>query len=160
MSNKEIEKIIWGINADSFNRFEIFLEIEPKLKGKNYWYGLRISYDSSDNLFCYKDAIKSLFKSNEPNRNSLMDNKELKYLNELPQEITIYRGMTEQELISEQFGISWTLKKKVAIFFAETYNRNYAVNHLKKVVHKITINKSKVIAFFNGRKEFEIIYME
>ncbi|RMZ50070.1 hypothetical protein EB822_10355 [Flavobacteriaceae bacterium PRS1] len=89
-----------------------------------------------------------------------MSKKELKYLKELPPVITIYRGMTEEELLSGQFGISWSLKKNVAIFFAETYSRNSSTHKLKKVIHKITINKSKVIAYFNGRKEFEIIYIK
>ena len=159
MNKKEIENILWGLGVNTFNRFETFLEIAPQLHGENYWYGLKISYTGSDNLLQYKDAIKSSFESNEPNRNSLMSSKELKYINRLPEGITIYRGMTENELIGGQFGVSWTLKKKVAAFFAETYSRNYSTYHLKKVVHKITIKKNKIIAFFNVRQEFEIIYI-
>ena len=89
-----------------------------------------------------------------------MNNDELNYLENLPQEITIYRGMTLYELNSGNFGVSWSLKEKVARFFAMTYSRNLATNHLKKCIHKITIPKKDVIAFFNGREEFEIIYIK
>ncbi len=88
-----------------------------------------------------------------------MDSRERNYLKKLPEQIKIYRGMTEQELEGKSFGVSWTLKKEVADFFAFDYWRNTATAHLKKTVHEITINKSDVIAFLNDRREYEIIYI-
>ncbi len=67
--------------------------------------------------------------------------------------------MTKIESKSRNYGISWTLKKEVAEFFAYTYIRNHAICGLRKTVKSTVINKSDVVAFFNGRKEFEIIYI-
>jgi len=141
-------------------KFQAFMSIKPLLKGKLYWYALRNAYDMSDNLFPYRYDLKIAFQSNELERHALMNNKERAYLQRLSEKITIYRGMTESELDSKNFGISWTLKKDTAIFFAEKYQRNLATNNFKKVVHKLILNKSDVIAFFNERKEFEIIYIQ
>lgn len=160
MTKKEIDGILFGIGVNSYNRFPTFLNLIPKLIGKYYWYALRNSYDMSDNLFDYRNDIKLAFLSKEPQREFSMTSKERKYLKELPEKITIYRGMTESELKQNEFGCSWSLKKEVAEFFACTYQRNFATRNFKKKVHELTINKSEVIAFFNERKEFEIIYLK
>ena len=62
--------------------------------------------------------------------------------------------------IPKEGGVSWTLRYETAEYFAETYIRNFATNHLTKVVHELVVNKSEVIAFFNERNEFEIIYIQ
>ncbi len=158
-AEKKIDEILYGIGVNTFNRFQTFLRMFHKLRGKDYWYALRTSYDSSDNLFHYAAIVKSAFLRNEPEREFLMDDDEREYLQMLPERITIYRGMTEDELQGGSFGVSWTLKRKVAEFFAYKYERNHATNHLKKTVHEITINKKEAIAFMNARQEFEIIYI-
>jgi hypothetical protein len=150
-----IEEAVTGVT-----KFQVFLAIKPLLKGKLYWYALRNGYDCSDNLFHYRKDIKLAFTCKEPEREYLMNLKERRFLENLPERITIYRGMTENELKQKSFGCSWTLKKEVAEFFANTYQRNYATNYLEKVVYELTINKSEVIAFFNQREEFEIIYIK
>lgn len=136
-----------------------FLLIKKKLRGELYWYALRNAYDSTDNLFRHKYEVRKAFNRRELGRSKLMSEEEIEYLDTLPETLTIYRGMTEEELKSGVHGVSWTLKKETAEFFREKYGRNYATNHLKKVVHVLIIKKSKVIAFINGRNEFEIIYL-
>ena len=55
------------------------------------------------------------------------------------------------------FGVSWTLNKAIAEQFVE--RKKHSSNDVM-VVHKLTIPKSKVVAYFNSRKEEEIIYIE
>ena len=153
------ETILFGIGINSLNRFETFLKIKDELKGKKYWYNLKVAYTDSDDLFRYSEQIKECFSKKEPEVYYLMDFKELDYLKSLPEKITIYRAMTESELVSGVFGVSWTLKKDIAEFFCYKYQRNYSTIGLKKVIHKITIYKKDIIAFFNNRNEFEIIYI-
>lgn len=160
MNKNEIDKILFGFGVDSFNRFQTFIRLIPKLTGMNYWYALRNSYESSDNMFEYSEIVKNCFLKDEPQRKYLMTPNEIEYLKTLPEQITIYRGMSENELMQKSFGCSWTLKKEIAEFFANTYQRNLTTNHLKKIVHEIYISKSEVIAFFNNRNEFEIIYIK
>jgi hypothetical protein len=89
-----------------------------------------------------------------------MNEDELRFLKNMPDKITIYRGMTKDEQVSKNFGVSWSLEKNTADFFAYKYNRNFHTATTEKVVHKLVINKSEVIAFLNSRDEFEIIYVQ
>jgi len=140
-------------------RFQAFLAIRSVLQGKLYWYALRNAYEGSDDLYDYRFDVKRAFESHEDQKHFLMTNKERIFLQNLPEQITIYRGMTVDELNGETFGCSWTLRKDIAEFFASDYQRNLRTSNLEKTVHEITIDKSEVIAFFNGREEFEIIYL-
>jgi hypothetical protein len=169
MTRKEIDTVLQFGNSHlslieglpiGISKWQVFLSIKPLLKGKKYWYALSSAYGMSDNLFHYRTDVRLAFSNNEPQREYLMSNTERTYLNRLPEKITIYRAMTENELKGKSFGVSWTLKKEVAEFFAKEYQRNYSTKHLKKVVHQMTIGKSEVIAFFNSRQEFEIIYIK
>lgn len=140
-------------------RFQIFLSIKEILKGKQYWATLRNAYESTDNLYRYRFDVHDVFLSDEPQKEFLMDKAERDYLKKLPEKITIYRGLTVEELKTKKFGISWTLDKKTAEFYAYTYGRNYDTNHLKKTVHKMEIDKVDVMAFLNERNEQEVIYL-
>jgi len=88
-----------------------------------------------------------------------MSIEELEYINNLPNEFPIFRGMSVKEYNSGDFGVSWTLKKEVEEYFAFKYGRNFSTKHLPKTVHKINIKKSKIIASLGERKEFELIYI-
>lgn len=140
-------------------KFQVFLSLKPLLEKKLYWQSLRKAYDMSDNLFNYRDDVRLSFLSNEPQREYLMFKAERESLKRLPEQFTIYRGMTEAEYKNKNFGISWTLKKEVAEYFAYTYPRNYGTRAAKKVVHELFVDKNDVTAYFDQRKEFEVIYL-
>jgi hypothetical protein len=163
LSKKTLKEIIDDIllKSNSFERFAAFLELTTRfnLKGALYWSTLRKTYSICDDLYSYKSEIKQAFSSNEPYRNTLMSKKELNYLTALPEILTIYRGMTVKEFESGEFGVSWTLKKDVAEFFAYKYRRNFSTGHLPKMVHELKVNKSNIIAYFGERQEYEIIYI-
>ena len=167
MTKKEVDKILSFGQSHSIpiegypigvTRFQAFLAIREVLKGKLYWYALREAYASSDNLYDYRFDVKLAFQSQENQKEFLMTKRERIFLQHLPDQITIYRGMTVNELIEKTVGFSWTLKKEIAEFFAYEYTRNFRTNNLEKTVHEMTINKSEVMGFFNGREEFEIVY--
>jgi len=157
MTDEEINEIL--TKANSFTVFSDFLKISNHLKGRKYWEVLSSVYSRADNLYQFRHILKSVFFSNEPGREFLMSEEDRGIFNNLPDSITIYRGMTEREFRSKSFGISWTIKKEVAEFFAYQYERNYATEKLKKTIHQLTVNKSDLIAYFHDRSEFEIIYI-
>jgi len=113
----------------------------------------------SDDLFYYKIDVLLAFSAGPENREALMTSRERSYLRRLPDEITIYRGMTKSELDSGKFGLSWSLKREIAEFYAITFQRNSATTGQEKLVHSITIKKHEVVAYFAGREEFEVIYI-
>lgn len=169
MTIKEIDKVLsFGsshlLPIQGFpigvSKWQVFSSIKPIIKGKKYWYALRKAFTMSDNLYHYRHDVRLAFLSKEPQIEYLMTDKEKIYLNTLPEKITIYRAMTENEFKQKDFGISWTLKKDIAEFFVNSYNRNYETNHLKSLIHETIIDKNQVTAFFNDRNEFEIIYIK
>lgn len=162
---KEIKKItkkelFYKIGrVDNYKRMQYFLDLAPTLTPTLYWYGLGQAHVDSDNSYELREKIKKAFLSSLPHRYNLMSKEERLFLNTLPSLVTIYRGMTEEELKSGDFGICWSLSKEKANYFAFEYFKNFSTNHLKKVVHEIQINKNDAIAYFNEKNEQEIIYI-
>lgn len=77
----------------------------------------------------------------------LMEPDELKVLQSLPDEITIYRGSKPNTSLT---ALSWTINPDVAQWFADRFEKNGTVYEAK-------ISKKDVLAYFNGREEEEII---
>jgi len=159
LTEDEAMDIIYGLGCNSFNRMGAFIEISSRLHGKVYWHVLSEAYQGSDDLFQYKDQIKKLFSSPEPHRKYLMTPEERQYLKQLPDKVTAYRGMTVREKENESFGISWTLSKRTAEFFAYTYRRNQATKGMETTVTELKVPKNQILAYYNGRNEDEIIYI-
>jgi len=155
MNKEEVDKIlVW---SDHSNRLDHFISIKNELKGELYWYALKMAYMGSDNLYQYREYLKNLFLEDEPFREQLMSLDEKKYFDKLPSKFIIYRGMTVEEEEYGEYGISWTLDKKIAEFFAQDYRRNIDTNHLPKTVVSMMVSKSDIIAYFNDRDEKEVI---
>ncbi|WP_099369859.1 hypothetical protein [Sphingobacterium sp. 1.A.5] len=158
LTKKEIDDVLFGAGCDSYNRFDRFLDIYTDLED-NRFYALMNAYVSSDNLYEYRDEIKDIFSRFQGQTGNFLNNDDAEYFNQLPDQITIYRGMTVEEFEGGEYGVSWSLKKEVAEFFANTYGRNFSTVDSQKIVVERTINKKDVITFNNERKEFEVIYI-
>lgn len=146
------------------NRFDKFFEYykNDEFSYPEFWYGFQIAYSDSDDLYKWTPAIKGLLKSKkdieyEQIRYYMMNESELAYYEELPERVTVYRGMTLDEYNSGDFGVSWSLKEEIAKYFAFDYPRNYSTNHLKKMVHSIEVSKENILALLNERDEFEVL---
>lgn len=79
----------------------------------------------------------------------VMNQEELKLYNSLPDEITIYRGVEENKKNSTK-ALSWTLNKDKAKWFATRYED-------KGTMFTAKIKKEDVLAYFNSRKEEEVV---
>jgi hypothetical protein len=64
----------------------------------------------------------------------------------------------KEEAKSEDYGVSWTLDKSIAEFFANSFLHNYDTYHLEKTLVELKVKKTDIIAYFNS-KESEIIYI-
>lgn len=80
----------------------------------------------------------------------LMTEEDYKVYDSLPNEFTIYRGVTPGHTPK---GLSWTRNKDKAIWFASRFNTGSKKGYLLTTV----INKSDVLAYFNTRGEEEIL---
>jgi len=125
-NTKKVGRILYGLEANHANRLGVFFNSYEGFTDKEFWYGLSHAYSGTDNLYQYKEFLEIVLWENEerPFREYFMSKSERNYFKKLPKMITIYRGMTVAEFESGDFGLSWTLSKKVAEFFAYIYLPN------------------------------------
>lgn len=90
------------------------------------------------------------------NSEYLMTQEEIKFLNNLPQKFNIYRGVICERL-EEPYGISWSLKKDIGVYFSQKLHSDKDNPKLSKYVILAHIEKSNVLGYFNERKEEEIV---
>lgn len=83
-------------------------------------------------------------------RQSLMKEEEISFLNSLPDEFEIYRGVAVGR---NPNGLSWTPSKKVATWFAHRFDKIGEQGYVKQGL----VQKNAVLAYFNGRDEEEIV---
>jgi hypothetical protein len=98
----------------------------------------------------------SLFKSDRKEKEFIMSDSEREVIKTLPNEVTIYRGMSKDEYQSKKYRFSWTLDKSIAEMFV---NRNNLLYKKEFVVCELIIPKDKIVAYFEEREEKEVIYL-
>ena len=116
-----------------------FLNIQSRLLE------VRGFFKPSYNLYYYRGVVRKAFTYASLRKERLMTTEELEFLKNLPDKVTIYRGMTVEESTKEHQGVSWTLDKKVAEFFAYQYIRNQSTAKKPKTVVEKVIDKSEII---------------
>lgn len=146
--------------CSSEDRFEKFYTLKENFIAKgNYWETLAYVYNLCNNTYRFRKELKEAFSADIPGKEKLITQEARKVIDKLPNCITIFRGMSVSEDESNDFGISWTLNRKVAESFANTYFHNYDTQGQKHIVKEIKISKTDIISYFNERKEEEIIYI-
>jgi hypothetical protein len=131
-------------------RLDAFTLIQSKLSDTQYWSLLSDIWTDTENQWQGLNKWKQLLSSNRPSRHYLMNEEEFNLLQSLPDEVTIYRGC--QAGINEN-GLSWSLNKKKAEFFANRFGK-------KGIILERKIPKSDIVAVLNGRGESEVIWEE
>ena len=84
----------------------------------------------------------------------LMEAEELEYFKQMPEEITVYRGL--EPVSNNVKALSWTLSYKTADWFANRFTKA-GVYKTPGSVYQATIRKEHVFAYINGRHENEIV---
>jgi len=124
-----------------------------------YWKHISDLYMHINRQYELLPLLKAVFTSTKrKDKHCLMTEEEIEYLESLPDEIEIHRGMTVRESKNKEYGISWSLDKKVAEFFAYKHPDNQFQDE-EKTVMSLTIPKNEVIAYLNRGQEEEIIWV-
>jgi hypothetical protein len=124
---------------------------------KVYWSLVGRAWVGCDNAFQHFCTWLLLFSSRRPHREVLMSEDERKTFDTLPEKLTIYRACNRYS----KHGFSWTLDKAFAKHFAE--KRHFfafpkgVLKSVKPTVIEKVIDKGDAIAYFNRRKESEIV---
>jgi hypothetical protein len=124
----------------------------------DFWEYIGEFYMRSSGSIDVLQLLKLIFSSPRKNKDCLMTLEEKQYLDYLPDEIEIHRGMSVKESKNKNYGMSWSLSKKVAEFFAYEYYQTIASGKPMTVV-TIKIPKNEAIAYFNRRDEDEILWV-
>lgn len=127
-------------------RLEAFLDICDKLDRKTYWELVRFVWVDTENAWEWVKLWKRIFKQECAEKHFLMDDEELEVLSKLPDRVRVWRGCTRKN----ERGISWTLNREKAVWFANRYKAGGHV--LEKVV-----DKRRIVAYFGSRGESEVI---
>lgn len=101
---------------------------------------------NSNNPDVTKKEMVSLFK--KANKQYLMEEDDYKTYLELPDKITIYRGVRSPKY---KKGLAWSLDKDIATWFATRFESD------EYYLYEVEIDKKEILAYFNDRDEQEII---
>lgn len=133
-------------------RLQAFMEVRERMDDSCYWNLLRDIWIDSESPYINIEVWKRLFSNKRRKKKRLLiDKADRKAWKELPDVLTIYRGVQHD---GPDTGMSWTLSKEKAIFFAKRFANGKETG---RVLEK-QICKSEAIAYFNGRSEQEIIH--
>lgn len=94
-----------------------------------------------------KGELVAMFKAAD--QTCLMEASELNELHGLDDTVTVYRGVTPYNGKNIR-ALSWTLEPRTAEWFANRFGE-------EGTVYEATIDKSHILALFNGRNEAEVI---
>lgn len=111
----------------------------------NFW--TQIEQISLDDSVTGKQIVEWFTRAD---KKFLMDEEERKHYEELPDMVTIYRGVTDYNK-SRKKAFSWTTERKVAEWFAGRYNTGGGE------VWKLIVPKERILCCFDGRNEAECV---
>jgi hypothetical protein len=132
-------------------RISAFMEIAHELSNKDYWFLLSDVSTDSENIWQNLEDWRELWNEGRLHKRYAMDANERKAFKRLPDEITIYRGICEGHVVN---GMSWTLDREEAIWFAERQTHD---DELPRVLLTAHAKKSDAHALLLGRQENEIV---
>ena len=128
-------------------RLNAFLEIQDQLKDTEYWRLLADTWIDTENAWQNRAKWRKLFDSERRFSNYLMSETEDNAMRSLPEKVTIYRGSSYHN----EKGLSWTLSKEKAEFFAQRFSTR------RGKVYEQEVSKDQILALFFGRGESEVI---
>ena len=131
-------------------RLDAFILIQSKLSDTQYWSLLSEIWTDTENQWQGLNKWRQLLSSKRSARHYLMNEEEDNILRSLSDEVIIYRGC--QKGLNEN-GLSWTLDKSKAEFFANRFGK-------KGIILEKKSPKSNIVAVLLGRGEFEVIWEE
>ena len=132
-------------------RLDAFITVCKDMNSKDYWPLLKDTWVDAEFPGVNKEIWVQLFTRKYSDRRKIMTGKERRVFNNLPKnDINIYRGYYGDE---HQDGISWTLSYDKASWFA----KRFAGESNKPLVAEAVCDKEDILAYFDNRKEEEII---
>jgi len=131
-------------------RIDAFIKVADKMSDRCYWETLAVIWSDTENGWQNLSEWQRLFDSDRPERRYLMDTFDFQAYSNLPDVVTVYRGCQKNQ---NENGLSWTLDKEKAQFFAKRLGK-------KGIVLEKSVKKNQIVAVLLGRNEQEVIITE
>jgi hypothetical protein len=150
---EEIDKTAKLLNLDHAERLRAFQKITKRFKpnrGPEYWKLLRVLWASTNEISRDAKWWARILQKFPEDRAHFMHPAEIDLLRRLPNIVKVHRGGSVL-----RDGFSWSLNKTVALAFPQVSPE--FMRRREAVVITGTVQKSDIIAFFDGRREREII---
>ena len=144
---------------DGHERLNGFVAIEGGLTDAEYWTHLGEVWQGAEVIHIDLGIWRRLLRSGRAERHLMMSPEEQAALAALPAELDLFRGFTHR---GGENSLSWTLDEERAKFFADFANseRRQFLVFAKEGEPKVARGRCKkgdVLAYFNRRKECEIV---
>ena len=158
LRRRDYEGYLWTFGGHE--RLVPLLEIEHLLPDKDYWKCVDLTWYNIEASIPEQAQWLRLFTSTRPQRKFLMSASDRRALAAMPETLTIYRGYRKG---LGRSGMSWTLSKERARFFASDAKQDrrallgYRHSSGAPMIVRGKCHKHDVLAYFNGRKEQEIV---
>ncbi len=126
----------------------------------------REAYCSSNNIYGqiknsqFTFNLKQYLKLNKKQGlkfHTLMNEDEMEYYNNLPKRFRIFRGLSQVEHISKDYGISWSLSEEEASNYSNFDKNNVEIG--KGGLVDKEVDKDEILTVFSVHGKKEIIYI-
>lgn len=131
------------------HRFDALQEVLARVE-EMPWGLVSSVWQDSENIWQHYDAWYELFHWWGDEASAMMREEEREELAKLPEAITVYRGARAG--LNEE-GLSWTLSRERAAWFATRFNPE------EPVLLRASVNRSSVLALLLGRGEEEVLVL-
>lgn len=128
-------------------KMTFFKDVNQYLSNKDFAEMLAVSWAAHGGTEIPEAELEAWFK--KADKNFLMGKQEQKMFNELSEQVTVYRGVSPQY----KYGLSWTLHKDIASWYADRYGNN------NSCVYECTVEKKNILCYFDTRNEAEIVLL-
>lgn len=151
VNDGDLSRIIWLYERPY--RLHAFVRHMDAMDDETYWSLLRDVWVDTEFPWRNMSTWKNLFAAKRPYRRSfLMMPDEFNALSNMPKRVRVYRGC-ELEHEADGCGISWTVRKDVAEFFARRFDRGGSVITAE-------VDRGDIVAYFDNRNEDEVILID
>lgn len=128
-----------------YSQPEWFAKDADLIPDERYWHLLTGIYQCQKYTHYSRDLFDRLLRADRPGRENLMTPEEREVLARLPDVLTVYRGYSDDDEEGYAEGISWTLDRRAAVWYANWHRESESPRMITGKVRK-----EQVWAYFNG----------
>ncbi len=147
------------LTFDHSEALDAFLVVEDELDDDSYWAILGDAWTAMEAVAANEETWRRLFSSTRPGKEQLMKEPDRALLEELPEEVTAYRGHSHE---GGARGLAWTLDRESAEIFAREFAGSTDLGHPpgEPRLATVTVPRSSIVALFQARRKGDVLILD